>query len=59
MEYVVIVLSVLSLGALTYATYLLTQGNQTAYVIFVGIVLTWIGLYLITHQTRLRRRKRW
>ncbi|MBP7559311.1 MAG: hypothetical protein KBA64_02405 [Armatimonadetes bacterium] len=59
MEYVVIVLTVLSLGALSYATYLLTQGAQTAYVIFVVIVLTWIALYLVTHQTRLRRRQRW
>ncbi|MDI9601098.1 MAG: hypothetical protein QM328_02965 [Acidobacteriota bacterium] len=59
MEYVVIVLTVLSLGVLSYATYLLTQGAQTAYVIFVVIVLTWIALYLVTHQTRLRRRQRW
>jgi len=55
----VIVLTVLSLGVLSYATYLLTQGAQTAYVIFVVIVLTWIALYLVTHQTRLRRRQRW
>jgi hypothetical protein len=25
----------------------------------VVIVLTWIALYLVTHQTRLRRRQRW
>lgn len=58
-ELIVLVLTALSLGALTYGTYLLARGIDDVWPVFAAVGAVWVGLYLITNHTRLRRRQRW
>ncbi|MBD3177041.1 MAG: hypothetical protein GF320_17845 [Armatimonadia bacterium] len=60
MERVAIFLTVLSLGALAYATYILARGQtRTAIPILLGVVIIWVALYMLTGRIRARRRQRW